>query len=61
MFDDAAAQWYSEVFPHVLRRMRIDVLSWEQVLARIDEFEPEAAESLWNFYRECHTYNLQAR
>jgi hypothetical protein len=60
-FDDAATRWHCDVFLPVLRRMRIDLLSWEEILERLEETDSEEAKSLSHFYRECQRYNLVDR
>ena len=37
----------------LLQQMDIQVISWEDIISTIEEYEQEIANSLGNFYRQC--------
>ena len=52
-YDGKKDEWYAEWFQSVFQQMDIQVISWEDIISTIEEYEQEIANSLGNFYRQC--------
>jgi hypothetical protein len=55
--DDDKQRWHSECFQLVLDRIRLDVLSWEQVVETITVHDAGAGEAVGAFYDKCLAFN----
>jgi hypothetical protein len=55
--DDDKERWHSEWFQPALDKIRLDVLSWEEVVETITAHDAQAGETVGAFYDKCLAFN----
>ena len=55
--EDDKTRWYAEWFEPTLQAMRLEVLSWEEVIRAIHGLDVESEEALRAFYDQCVKFN----
>lgn len=56
-YDGAREQWYRGWFEPTFQEIEIDVVSWEQLLETIGEYDASSAASIVEFYKCCVALN----
>ncbi|NQT38656.1 MAG: hypothetical protein HQ581_14260 [Planctomycetes bacterium] len=54
---DELETWNREWFDPLLQRIRIEIVTWEDIIRRVEEQSPEVGSALRLFYERCEQFN----
>lgn len=57
MFGSTHEEWFSGHFTSLMSRVRVEAVSWEQVIAAIGVFDPSTGDAFTEFLELCLKYN----